>query len=342
MSVYSSLNIERERILALQCSALSRGDKQEVVRRVAEGSSFVELFTSLERRSGETLNLPDVEPILEMCTRCAIEVLPLSFPAYPELLRRTSSPPLALFVRSGEPLKSFPRDVISVVGSRAACVEVCHAASRLAHDLAYAGCTVVSGLALGVDGAAHRGALAGGGECPTIGVMAHGLDTIYPRSHEFLARSIVERGGILVSEYPPGIQPLKHHFLERNRIVAGLARGIVVVQAGERSGSLVTANYAADFGRDVFVLEGAQEDSRYLGSDRLCEEGAIPIRDAAQVLSEYGMLRAGQNGAWVTISLEELSSRTGGSKERALTWELEGRLVRLSGNRFSFYETSGE
>jgi DNA processing protein len=172
--------------------------------------------------------------------------------------------------------------------------------------------------------------------------MAHGLDTIYPRSHEFLARSIVERGGILVSEYPPGIQPLKHHFLERNRIVAGLARGIVVVQAGERSGSLVTANYAADFGRDVFVLEGAQEDSRYLGSDRLCEEGAIPIRDAAQVLSEYGMLRAGQNGAWVTISLEELSSRTGGSKERALTWELEGRLVRLSGNRFSFYETSGE
>jgi predicted Rossmann fold nucleotide-binding protein DprA/Smf involved in DNA uptake len=172
--------------------------------------------------------------------------------------------------------------------------------------------------------------------------MAHGLDTVYPRSHQFLARSIVERGGLIVSEYPPGIQPLKHHFLERNRIVAGLARGIVVVQAGERSGSLVTANYAADFGRDVFVLEGSREDSRYCGSDRLCEEGAILVQSAAQVLSEYGLRAPGPQGMWVTISLEELTSRTGGSMERALTWELEGRLVRLSGNRFSLREVSGE
>jgi DNA protecting protein DprA len=342
VSVYSSLDLERERIFALQCSALARVDKQEVMRRVAEGSSFVELFASLERRSGEALELPDVEPILEECRRCAIEILPLSFPGYPELLRATSSPPLALFVRSGSPLRNFPREAISIVGSRAACVEVCQTASQLAHDLAIVGCTVVSGLALGVDGAAHRGALAGGGECPTIAVMAHGLDTVYPRSHQFLARSIVERGGLIVSEYPPGIQPLKHHFLERNRIVAGLARGIVVVQAGERSGSLVTANYAADFGRDVFVLEGSREDSRYCGSDRLCEEGAILVQSAAQVLSEYGLRAPGPQGMWVTISLEELTSRTGGSMERALTWELEGRLVRLSGNRFSLREVSGE
>lgn len=342
MSVVVSLDLERERILALQCGALSRAEKQEVMLRVAEGSSFGELFASLESQSGEALALPAVEPILEECRRCAIEVVPLSSPGYPELLRRTSSPPLVLFVRSAAPIQGFPRDTVAVVGSRAACVEVCHAASRLSHDLAKAGCTVVSGLALGVDGAAHRGALAGGGACSTIAVMAHGLDTVYPRSHEFLARSIVERGGIIVSEYPPGIQPLKHHFLERNRIVAGLARGIVVVQAGERSGSLVTANYAADFGRDVFVLEGAHDDTRYRGSERLCEEGAIAIQDAAQVLAEYGLGGTEQGGAWVTISLEELTSRTGGSMERALTWELEGHLVRLSGNRFLIREVIGE
>ncbi len=341
MSVYVSLDLERERILALQCGALSRADKQEVMRRVAEGNSFSKLFASLESQSGEALALPDVEPILEECRRCTIEVLPLSSPGYPELLRCTSSPPLALFVRSAAPVEEFPRDAVAVVGSRAACIEVCHAASQLSHDLAKAGCTVVSGLALGVDGAAHRGALAGGGACPTIAVMAHGLDTVYPRSHEFLARSVLDRGGIILSEYPPGIQPLKHHFLERNRIVAGLARGIVVVQAGERSGSLVTAHYAADFGRDVFVLEGAHDDSRYRGSDRLCEEGAIAIQGAAQVLAEYGRGGAEQGAAWVTISLEELSSRTGGSMERALMWELEGRLVRLSGNRFSIREVPG-
>ncbi len=342
MSLSVSLDLERERVLALQCGALSRGDKQEVVRRVAEGSSFVELFANLEDRRGERLMLPDVEPILEMCRRYALEVLPLSFPSYPELLRATSSPPLVLFVRSKASVEVFPRDTIAVVGSRGACVEVCHAASRLAHDLVSAGCTVASGLALGVDGAAHRGALAGSSACPTIAVMAHGLDTIYPRSHEFLARSIVECGGMLVSEYPPGVKAFKHHFLERNRIVAGLARGIVVVQAGERSGSLVTANYAADFGRDVFVLEGSGDDSRYNGSQRLCDEGAIPISAAEQVLSEYGMCAAGQGGTWTTISLEELSVHTGGSMERALALELEGGVVRLSGNRFSLRKRGGE
>jgi predicted Rossmann fold nucleotide-binding protein DprA/Smf involved in DNA uptake len=138
-----------------------------------------------------------------------------------------------------------------------------------------------------------------------------------------------------VSEYPPGIQPLKHHFLERNRIVAGLARGIVVVQAGERSGSLVTANYAGDFGRDVFVFEGGPGDDRYRGSSRLCDDGAITIRGAARVLAEYGLSPQNEEGEWTTISYQELSELTQGSMERALTWELEGSLVRLSGNRFS-------
>ncbi len=335
MPVQSSVDLERERILALQCIALSLTDKDEIVRRVADGGSFAAVFKSLEVHAGEGVVLPSVDSILEQCRALSLEIVPLSSPSYPALLKATSSPPLALFVRSSSSDTDLPLHTIAVVGARSACVEACHATSRLAHDLASAGCCVVSGLALGIDGAAHRGALAAGGRCPTIAVMAHGLDTVYPRSHEFLARSILEHGGLIVSEYPPGIQPLKHHFLERNRIVAGLARGIVVVQAGERSGSLVTANYAGDFGRDVFVLEGGGDDERYRGSSRLCDEGAIPIRNAAEVLAEYGLKVADDQGEWTTISSEELSKLTRGSQERALTWELDGRLVRLSGNRFS-------
>jgi DNA processing protein len=112
-----------------------------------------------------------------------------------------------------------------------------------------------------------------------------------------------------VSEYPPGIEPLKHHFLERNRIIAGLSLGVVVVQAGERSGSLVTANYAADFGRDVFVLEGADGDSGFSGGARLIEDGAIPIAGAREVLEEYGVQNeapvTGCASTWQTLSVAE-------------------------------------
>ena len=167
----------------------------------------------------------------------------------------------------------------------------------------------MSGLALGVDGAAHRGALTATCGCPTIAVLAHGLDRVYPSSHSQLADSIVHQGGALVSEYPPGIEPLKHHFLERNRIIAGLSLGVVVVQAGERSGSLVTANYAADFGRDVFVLEGADGDSGFSGGARLIEDGAIPIAGAREVLEEYGVQNeapvTGCASTWQTLSVAE-------------------------------------
>lgn len=332
---------ERERILALTCMALCRTDKHEVMRVVSQGGTFSELFEQLEKPFEVNSPPPEIEAILERCHRHEVDVIPLSSASYPSLLKSTSAPPLAIFMRARVREVRFPCNSIAVVGARSACIETCHTTSRLAYDLVSAGCSVVSGLALGVDGAAHRGAIAAEGACPTIAVMANGLDTVYPRSHEFLARSIVDHGGVLVSEYPPGTQPLKHHFLERNRIVAGLARGIVVVQAGERSGSLVTANYAGDFGRDVFVLEQSEDhDERYRGSMRLCEEGAIPIRDAARVLAEYGLCKEQHGSEWVTINRKELTAICDGSTERALTLELEGTLVRLSGDLFSIRRTA--
>jgi DNA processing protein len=307
---------------------------------VSQGGTFSELFEQLEKPFDVSSTLPEVEAILEKCHRHQVDVIPLSSARYPSLLKSASAPPLAIFLRVRVGEVHFPLNSIAVVGARSACVEICHTTSHLAYDLVSAGCSVVSGLALGVDGAAHRGALAAEGVCPTIAVMANGLDTVYPRSHEFLARTIVERGGILVSEYPPGTQPLKHHFLERNRIIAGLARGIVVVQAGERSGSLVTANYAGDFGRDVFVLEGSDEhDQRYRGSARLCEEGAIPIRDATRVLAEYGLNKEPDDNQWLTINRQELRRLSNGSTERILRWELKGDLVKLSDDRISIRKT---
>jgi DNA processing protein len=198
---------------------------------------------------------------------------------------------------------------------------------------------VVSGLALGIDGAAHRGALTVSRECPTIAVVAHGLERTYPPSHSSLADAIVERGGAILSEYPPGTEPFKHHFLERNRIVAGLSLGVVVIQAGERSGSLVTARFAAEYGRDVFVLEAEEDDTRCSGGANLIEEVAIPIAGAREVLQEYGVLAAesdtGDGGAWRTMTVDEYLRMTGYSTSQLLRLEMEGRVVRLPGNRVS-------
>jgi DNA processing protein len=198
---------------------------------------------------------------------------------------------------------------------------------------------VVSGLALGIDGAAHRGALTAPGSCPTIAVVAHGLERTYPPSHTTLADSIVERGGAIISEYPPGTEPLKHHFLERNRIVAGLSLGVVVIQAGERSGSLVTARFAAEYGRDVFVLEAEDDDARCSGGANLIEEGAIPIAGAREVLQEYGALpaqsEANDGGPWRTMTVDEYLRMTGYSASQLLRFEMEGRVLRLPGNRVS-------
>jgi DNA processing protein len=211
---------------------------------------------------------------------------------------------------------------------------MCHVASELGQQLAQGGVTVVSGLALGIDGAAHRGSLASSSVLPTIGVLAHGLERIYPPSHEGLARQIVESGGALVSEYPPGTEPMKHHFLARNRIIAGLSRGVVVVEAGVRSGSLVTAQFAADFGRDVFVVTQSEVGDRNAGGDSMIEQGAHPIRSAAEVLREYGLVRSENEseGSWRFVGLSDFVRESNLSASQLLQMEIEGTLVRLSGN----------
>ena len=318
--------------VAITCA--SRARKVELLAQLANGAPLESLSAFLsgaELRAGQTA--------VEDGVSRGFEVIPFSSHRYPAALRATTSPPPALFIRARERSFNFPSKMVSVVGTRAASVEMCQRTSVLGGHLARAEMCVVSGLALGIDGAAHRGALTASLSCSTIAVVAHGLERTYPPSHSSLADSIVERGGAIISEYPPGTEPLKHHFLERNRIVAGLSLGVVVIQAGERSGSLVTARFAAEYGRDVFVLEAEADDTRCSGGANLIEEGAIPIAGAREVLQEYGALPAesdtSDGGAWRTITVDEYLRMTGYSAAQVLRLEMEGRVLRLPGNRVS-------
>jgi len=203
---------------------------------------------------------------------------------FPTLLRETSSCPKSLFCRGVLPDKN--EICIAVVGTRKATRDGLITAKTISYDLAEAGACVISGLALGIDGAAHEGALAAGGK--TYAVLANGLDSIYPRQHENLGEKIIESGGGLISEYPEGTPSLPHQFLERNRIVSGMSIATVVIEAPERSGSLATARLALEEGRDVFVVPGPTSNRNYRGSHFLIREGARLVTSASDILGDLG------------------------------------------------------
>ncbi len=200
---------------------------------------------------------------------------------YPELLRQIVDPPLVLWVK-GDPA-ALGAPAVAIVGARAATPAGLSVARRLGQDLASAGLVVVSGLARGADGAAHSGALDAGGR--TVAVLGCGADVVYPPEHAELARHIAARGAI-VSELWPGAPPLAHHFPLRNRIISGLVRAVVVVEASEKSGSLITARAALDQGRDVLAVPGSVASGRYRGSHALIKDGARLVETVEDVLDE--------------------------------------------------------
>ncbi len=205
--------------------------------------------------------------------------------AYPPRLAALSDPPLGLFVNGRPP--AVP--AAAVVGARRASPYGREVAEHLGRELAAGGACVVSGMARGVDAAAHRGALAVGG--PTVAVWGAGCDRVYPAEHVTLAAEIAAHGA-LVTEYPPGSPPLAHHFPARNRIIAGLADVTVVVEADERSGALVTARLALDEGRDVMAVPGSIFSRLSVGPNGLLRAGAAPVLAASDVLAVLGLAPA--------------------------------------------------
>jgi len=211
-------------------------------------------------------------------------VVPLLSPVYPDRLARLRDPALVMSVRGD--LGCLDASMVAIVGSRAATTYGLGVARRLAGELASAGVVIVSGLALGIDAAAHQGALEAGGR--TVAVLACGPDRVYPARHRGLAERIARQGAVL-SELSPGTSPLPPFFPLRNRLISGLAAAVIVVEARERSGSLTTAGHAANQGIDVFAVPGPITAPTSRGTNRLLRDGAIVVLEAADVLSELSI-----------------------------------------------------
>ncbi|MBD3164989.1 DNA-protecting protein DprA [bacterium] len=218
---------------------------------------------------------------LERSERLGTRILLPGMNEYPPLLRRIHSPPAALFV-SGKPLPTHER-CVAMVGSRAASEAGLELAHQIGAGLAKADVAVISGMALGIDGASHRGCLQEGG--PTVAVLGCGVDVLYPKKHRKL-RDEIARHGSIVSELTMGAGPEAKHFPMRNRIIAGMSVGSVIVEAGVKSGSLITANYALQENREIFTCPGHPLSRSHEGSNWLLRQGAIPVRHAGDILED--------------------------------------------------------
>jgi len=283
-------------------------------------------------------------------------VVTLADSRYPHALLQLADPPLVLYV-TGELPTPWPVG-IAIVGSRNPTAQGLVNAREFAASFARSGITVVSGLALGIDGAAHEGALEGapGDTLATIAVVGTGLDRVYPKQHRELAHRIAARG-LIASEYPIGTPPLAHNFPRRNRIIAALTHGTVVVEAALQSGSLITAKQAAEQGKDVFAIPGSIHAPQARGCHALIRQGAKLVETAQDVLEELPALaprvpvatkrkpRAGGDGDPVLAALgfdpmnfDTLVARTGmqtpALQARLFELELEGHVSRLAGGLF--------
>lgn len=282
-------------------------------------------------------------------------LLTLADPHYPQDLLQTEDPPLLLFAQ-GQAVREWPR-AIAVVGSRNPSPQGRINALQFGRALAQAGYTVVSGLALGVDGAAHEGALEGAadGRLATIAVVGTGLDRVYPSQHLELAHRIAERGALL-SEYLLGTPPLAENFPQRNRIIAGLGAGTLVVEAALQSGSLITARMAIEQGKEVFAIPGSIHAPQARGCHALLKQGAKLVETAQDVLEELAPGTAAPPAARAApaeqpllramghdpVGLDALVARTGMSaaslQAELLELELQGRVARLPGGLFQRVE----
>jgi DNA processing protein len=287
------------------------------------------------------------EDALREGTERGLTVVTCFDPRYPAWLREIVDPPIVLWVR-GE-LTTAVRPAVAVVGSRHATPTGLALGRQLGEGLGAAGLTVVSGLARGVDGAAHEGALAAGGT--TIGVLGCGADIVYPSEHRDLTARVAASGGVL-SEFLPGTPPRPHHFPLRNRIIAGLSRAVVVIEAGDKSGSLITARMAMEQGREVLAVPGNPLSGRNRGCHALIKDGATLVETVGDVLTALGWdprERCGEDSDKLfeiselegkmspgeSYGVDLLASMTGRKVSDLLAelaaLEIDGRLIRRAG-----------
>ncbi len=230
-----------------------------------------------------------IDDVITASEACGSKVITFDNDLYPKLLKQIYDPPLVLFVKGNAQLLDTMQ--IAIVGSRAASVNGREAAFDIAQQLAGQGLVITSGLALGIDAAAHKGALTT--TTGTIAVVATGLDKVYPARHKPLAKQIEANQGAIVSEFLPGTSPKAGHFPKRNRIISGLSKGVLVVEAALKSGSLITARCALEQNREVFSVPGGINNPQTKGCHWLIKQGAKLVEDAADIIEELSMAEQG-------------------------------------------------
>jgi DNA processing protein len=282
------------------------GDYDAIKDLHAPYASWEETYCAL-RDKGDLL-LPEPEAAFEELLKSDVQLILYSDDAYPPRLREIPHPPFALYIK-GDPAALLHNSSFAIVGTRRASPEGKNTARHFARELAEVGFAIVSGLAFGIDAAAHEGYLeatindkaicdtvpcdGAPNICPAIAVavLAGGLRSIYPHNNEQLGRAILAHGGAIVSEYPMGEPPLKQRFIARNRIISGLARGTLVIEAPFKSGALSTARFALEQNRDVFVVPGNITQANFAGSNLLIQQGASLVTSPNDILQTYGMVK---------------------------------------------------
>ncbi|WP_372368982.1 DNA-processing protein DprA [Candidatus Uabimicrobium sp. HlEnr_7] len=272
-----------------------RGIGAKKIMRLQRLAKNIKQLTSLDNRILKTIvNDEQIAAIRqlnwgyfnEIYHNSSYRITTLNDKDYPQRLRKTFNPPLLLYTRGQ--INEKDSNAVAIVGTRKASRYGQKQARLLAEELAIRDITVVSGLAKGIDAAAHQGALTAGGR--TIAVLGSGLDRIYPSCHQRLAE-LIGQNGACISEYAPQMPGLAHHFPQRNRIVAGLVAGIIVIEAPEKSGSLITAHIGLDNGRDIFVVPGNIDESNHLGGHKLIQNGAKLVTCINDVIEELPQLQ---------------------------------------------------
>lgn len=256
----------------------------------------------------------EVDEELSRVRAAAIDIIPFTSPSYPARLRMIADPPPFLYVKGA--LVAEDENAVGIVGSRSASDYGLRMARDLARGLASLGFTVVSGMARGIDGAAHESALRAGGR--TIAVLGSGVERPYPAEHDGLYRRISEHGAV-ISELPMGSRPMAFNFPARNRLISGLSLGVVVVEATEKSGSLITASMALEQGREVFAVPGEAGASRSRGSHRLIRQGAKLVETVDDIVEEIAPQLAGRGGATTARPVRVLPANAGENMRKVFT-----------------------
>ena len=351
-----------DRLRLVRTSGIGPVTSRQLVRRFGSAAAALEAVPDLARRGGgkppRLFDRGEAEREIARVEKLGARYLSLGQGLYPRLLAEMEDAPPLLIVKGD--LKLLDRMAIAIVGARNASAAACRFARGLAYDLGLQDLVVVSGLARGIDSAAHDGALESG----TVGVIAGGIDVFYPPENEQRQQDMYERG-LVVAEMPPGTEPRARHFPYRNRIIAGISAGTVVVEAAPRSGSLITARLAAEAGREVMAVPGSPLDPRAQGCNQLIRDGATLVQNARDVVEELGPMEARvrsmatdyraephmANGSDDAMSLVEdllgpspapvdeiirLSGASSGSVQMALLeLDLAGRLDRHAGGKVS-------